>query len=83
LGFFVSGTETAAGTPACGPEHKLPKFGPPSCGSDPPWVTYNLVAYDSKLMFSVATDAQEGDAHLSHVIYLTEQLLKGKIKGSR
>ena len=62
---------------------QTPQVRPAQCAGDPAWVTYNVVAYDSKPMFSVATDAQLGDAHLSRVIYLTEQLLEGRIKGSR
>jgi hypothetical protein len=77
--FFVTKVRSNLGLPACKQGHTLPAFGP-MCSSDPPSITANVYAYNSRMMVSAAAGAQQGDLHLSGVIYLVNQIMAGKIR---
>lgn len=83
--FFVSQTTSGADLDPCSPDHKLQRFGPPRCSSDPEWTTYAVDSYGTSsyyhqsLMISIGLALQHGDSQLSHVIALNGQVLSGKI----
>ncbi len=81
-GFFASATVTGKGP--CPLHHVMPTGGP-QCVSDPAEVKFEVVVLGhyrptgSAMMLAITEVAQQGDAHLSHVVFLAKQIMLGTI----
>jgi hypothetical protein len=81
-GFFASATVLGQGP--CKPHHHM-STGGPRCDLDPPQVKFEVVVLGhyrpthSPMMLAITEIAQQGEAHLSRVVYLAKQIMLGKI----
>jgi hypothetical protein len=81
-GFFASATVDGHGR--CKPHHVM-STGGPQCDLDPPEVKFEVVVLGryrpthSPMMLAITEIAQQGEAHLSRVVYLAKQIMLGKI----
>jgi len=68
----------------CGAGHVMSTDGP-HCDTDPPQVKFEVVVLarygptHSPMMLAITETAQQGEAHLSHVVHLAKQIMLGRI----